>query len=97
LAKKLLTYNDSKILDPSYGEGALLLSAERVMHTHGQTSFELFGCDIKPVNGLLQHLPQANLVRENFLDYSINKKFSSILMNPPMFDISTNISHNGKV
>jgi type I restriction-modification system DNA methylase subunit len=62
LAAPLITDAGVKILDPAYGEGALLLAAERQYHRKfPNSSLHLFGCDIKPVNGLLRHLPEANL------------------------------------
>ena len=83
LASNLLTKDSTKIFDPSYGEGALLLAAERFMQESRSGKFELFGCDIKPVNGLLKHLPEANLIKQNFLDFPTENKFTNILMNPP--------------
>jgi adenine-specific DNA-methyltransferase len=86
LANPLITSGKIKVLDPAYGEGALLLAAERI-HSQktevNKTGLSLFGCDTKPVNGLLKHLPKANLRKVNFFDYSIENKFSVILMNPP--------------
>jgi adenine-specific DNA-methyltransferase len=83
LAEHTLDDKTTTIFDPSYGEGALLLAAEKVATKNKLGKISLFGCDIKPVNGLLQHLPKANFIGKNFLDYSIDNKFSVVLMNPP--------------
>lgn len=82
LAKGFIGTKRSYILDPSYGEGALLLAAERVLAVKNNKN-QLFGCDTKPVNGLLNHLPSANLKRINFFDFSVENKFELVLMNPP--------------
>ena len=84
LAEPLVTYKSDSILDPSYGEGSLLLAAERIFKKKNNSSdIHLFGCDTKPINGLLKHLPEANLKEVDFFDYSIENKFRTILMNPP--------------
>ncbi len=84
LVAPLLDDRELKILDPSYGEGALLLASERVCtKANYEHKIQLFGCDIKPINGLLKHLPDANIEKKDFFDYPIAKKFDLILMNPP--------------
>jgi adenine-specific DNA-methyltransferase len=84
LAKPLLSSNNQTILDPAYGEGSLLLAAERIYKEQNENSeLHLFGCDIKPLNGLLKHLPEANLLKMDFFDFPIENKFQTILMNPP--------------
>jgi len=84
LAKPLIRNENQTILDPSYGEGSLLLAAERVFKEGGNsTALQLYGCDTKPVNGLLKHLPKANLQEIDFFDYQIGKLFHTVLMNPP--------------
>lgn len=84
LVKPLMINMNQRILDPSYGEGSLLLAAERVINKKKKYSdIHLFGCDIQPVNGLLKHLPEANLKEIDFFDFSIENLFHTILMNPP--------------
>ena len=84
LAEPLISYNEQTILDPAYGEGALLLAAEKIFNKKNiGNSIHLHGCDTKPVNGLLEHLPAANLLKIDFFDYPTEKKFQTILMNPP--------------
>ncbi len=84
LAKPLIQNENQTILDPSYGEGALLLAAERVFNqVSNSTTLKLYGCDTKPVNGLLEHLPKANLHEIDFFDFPLSKIFHTILMNPP--------------
>lgn len=84
LAAPLITHKSDSILDPSYGEGSLLLAAERIFKKKNNSSnIHLFGCDTKPINGLLKHLPEANLKEVDFFDYPIENKFRTILMNPP--------------
>jgi len=85
LAEPLINKDSINILDPSYGEGALLLAAERIFQKKNKRALakNLFGCDTKPVNGLLKHLPEANLQQIDFFDFGNDKKFQTILMNPP--------------
>ncbi len=84
LANPLITANTRTILDPSYGEGSLLLAAERIFKKKNNSSeIQLFGCDTKPVNGLLKHLPEANLKETDFFTYQPEILFQTILMNPP--------------
>ena len=82
LVKPLMKSMNQRILDPSYGEGSLLLAAERFINKK-HSDIQLFGCDILPVNGLLKHLPEANLNEVDFFDFSIENKFQTIIMNPP--------------
>ncbi len=84
LAKPLITSGGNAIFDPSYGDGALLLAAERISNSFEKNIKNSFwGCDIRPVNGLLNHLPQANLKETDFFDYRNEILFDTILMNPP--------------
>lgn len=84
LVKPFSGTGNISILDPAYGDGALLLSAERILHNQqNPVTIEVFGCDTKPVNGLLKHLPEANLQKLDFFDYPTTKKHSLILTNPP--------------
>lgn len=84
LAKPLINSKTQSVLDPSYGEGSLLLAAERIFTKKKISSdIHLFGCDTKPVNGLLKHLPEANLQEMDFFDYEVKNQFQTILMNPP--------------
>lgn len=84
LATPLMPSADAEILDPAYGEGALLLAAERIHNkVPGCSSISLFGCDTKPVNGLLKHLPEANLRKIDFFDFPVEIKFDLVLTNPP--------------
>jgi adenine-specific DNA methylase len=84
LARPLITANSHAILDPSYGEGSLLLAAERIFkQKNGSSEIHLFGCDTKPVNGLLKHLPEANLKEIDFFNFTSDTMFQTILMNPP--------------
>lgn len=84
LAEPLILKNEQTILDPAYGEGSLLLAAESIFNEKNiGTKIHLYGCDTQPVNGLLKHLPEANLVKTDFFDYPVEMKFETILMNPP--------------
>lgn len=76
-------FENTSILDPAYGEGSLLLALERYLNTTEAVNVDLFGCDKHPVNGLLQHLPKANLIETDFFDYSISNKHNFIITNPP--------------
>ncbi|WP_420320103.1 N-6 DNA methylase [Flagellimonas sp.] len=85
LATPLINDTNELVFDPAYGEGALLLAAEsihEVISSNG-SKLQLFGCDIHPVNGLLTHLPQANLKEIDFFDFSTANKYDTILTNPP--------------
>jgi adenine-specific DNA-methyltransferase len=79
LAKPLVKAGQS-ILDPAYGNGSLLLAAE-VCAPEG--NLQLYGCDLHPVNGLLKHLPAANLTQADFFEYESDLKFDVVLTNPP--------------
>jgi len=85
LASKLISAKEISVLDPAYGEGSLLLAAEKSFKKiNGNSSqLHLFGCDTKPLNGLLKHLPEANLRKLDFFDYPDEKKHDIILTNPP--------------
>jgi adenine-specific DNA methylase len=86
LARPLLRRADLKVFDPAYGEGALLLAAERIFNQKGYSrscAIELHGCDKIPRNGLLKHLPGRRLLKLDFFKYPFNKKYDLILMNPP--------------
>jgi len=85
LADPLIDGSSVSVLDPSYGNGSLLLAAEEIFNEKSKrrSSIKLSGCDIHPVNGLLKHLPQANLIRSDFFEYDENEKFDLILTNPP--------------
>ncbi len=84
LARPLLRDTTKFVLDPAYGDGALLLAADKVSREKGFHPFvQLYGCDKAPINGLLQKIPASQLVKENFFRYKQEKKFDLVLMNPP--------------
>ncbi len=85
LAEPLISSTIKSVFDPAYGEGALLLAAESIFKEKFETkvTLELFGSDIHPVNGLLSHLPEANLKQQDFFNLENDLKFDVILSNPP--------------
>lgn len=84
LVTPLINRKTTSVFDPAYGEGSLLLAAENIaIGNSGDHRLTIFGCDRAPVNGLLQHLPSANLKEADFFDYSSEDKFDVIIMNPP--------------
>lgn len=86
LAKPLIKPGNLTVFDPAYGEGALLLAAEKIFNERGYSSsyvIELYGCDKIPKNGFLKHLPSHHLLKLDFFKYPLDKKFDVILMNPP--------------
>lgn len=85
LADPLIDSSHMRIFDPAYGEGSLLLAAESIFKKKFESkgSIELFGTDIHPVNGLLSHLPEANLKQQDFFNLEYDLKFDTILSNPP--------------
>ena len=84
LVKRILKPGMERALDPSYGDGALLLAAEKFSKESTSTGvLSLHGCDVKPVNGLLSHLPEANLKKIDFFEFPTENKYDAILMNPP--------------
>lgn len=85
LASSILQKGNVSVFDPAYGSGALLLAAEKVFSKKSSNGdkLNLFGCDTHPVNGLLRHMPQANLREMNFFQYSTSDQFNLILTNPP--------------
>lgn len=82
LVRPLINKHELKIFDPSYGEGALLLAAEKVCRQNN-INFELYGCDKSPVNGYLNHLDQSKLTKIDFLKFRSSMKYDLIFMNPP--------------
>ena len=87
LAEPLIDRSNLAVFDPAYGEGSLLLAAEKIYEKRFATShngnLQLFGCDIVPINGLLSHLPDSHLTALDFFEYPDDNKFDVILMNPP--------------
>lgn len=87
LAAPLIDKSKLSVFDPAYGGGSLLLAAEKIHEwkfgKKQSRNLRLFGCDIIPVNGLLKHLPDSNLVAQDFFEYSEDYKFDVILTNPP--------------
>ena len=86
LVKPLIDRSNLYIFDPAYGEGSLLLAAEKIFNEKiglHNGNLNLFGCDIHPVNGLLEHLPSSDLLALDFFEYPLENKFDVILMNPP--------------
>lgn len=86
LAKPLLNDKNVKIFDPAYGEGALLLAAEKILrqkYKARSVGNMLYGYDKAPLNGLLQHLPYSNLTQADFFSIKADQKYDVILMNPP--------------
>lgn len=86
LVRPLINRPNLSVFDPAYGEGVLLLTAEKLFKEYvgsGGGSINLFGCDKAPINGSLSHLPSANLLELDFFEYPLENKFDIILMNPP--------------
>lgn len=84
LACPLIKGKEISIFDPAYGNGSLLLASEAISKRDDvNRSLEFFGCDIHPVNGLISHLPSANLVEQDFFEYDRENKYDLILTNPP--------------
>ncbi|HOY17402.1 MAG TPA: N-6 DNA methylase [Haliscomenobacter sp.] len=84
LARPLIKGEKLAVFDPAYGQGSLLLAGESISRQQQIVKeLTLYGCDIHPVNGLLEHLPAANLKQQDFFDYDREKKFDVILTNPP--------------
>ncbi|MCK4765608.1 MAG: N-6 DNA methylase [Candidatus Aminicenantes bacterium] len=85
LVKPVIKNNRQTIFDPAYGDGALLIAAEQLLKKNNSRNFNhlLFGCDNKPVNGRLSHLPQSNLIKSDFFDFPVQNKYDTIIMNPP--------------
>jgi len=86
LAKPLIRATDLTVFDPAYGEGALLLAAEKIFNQKRNSHsyvLQVYGCDKSPQNGYLKHLPSHHLLKLDFFEYSLEKKFDIVLMNPP--------------
>lgn len=95
LAKPLINGGKLEVFDPAYGQGALLLAGESVSHKNKSISdLSFYGCDIHPVNGLLEHLPAANLKQQDFFDYDRERKFDVILTNPPYIRHQNQVKEN---
>ncbi|MFX0196307.1 MAG: class I SAM-dependent DNA methyltransferase [Candidatus Hodarchaeota archaeon] len=94
VAKLGISSINSRVLDPCYGEGALLLAAQNRLLEHNSKILnrQLYGYDIAPprnkgkkisLKGLLS---QKNLKDRDFFsedDKDLKLKFDVILMNPP--------------
>jgi len=92
------------IFDPAYGEGSLLLAAEKVYkRKYPKLKFlSLHGCDKLPKDGLLTHLPNENFTRKDFFLFPVAQKFDTIVSNPPfvrhhLFQVSRRIEYYKKV
>lgn len=85
LVEPLITDPNLRIIDPAYGDGALILAAEQALREKHQSKkrSNLFGCDLSPLSDRTQHLPVSNLVKCDFFDYEVNRKYDVVLMNPP--------------
>lgn len=86
LVSPLIKPTRQSVFDPAYGDGALLIAAERIFKKQingNGAKPAIYGCDLKPVNGKLAHLPESNLVKQDFFDYPDENKYDLILMNPP--------------
>jgi hypothetical protein len=95
LARPLIKGEKLAIFDPAYGQGSLLLASESVSRQKQTVrELDLYGCDIHPVNGLLEHLPAANLKQQDFFDYDKKRKFDVILTNPPYIRHQNQVKEN---
>ena len=93
LAEISITDKKAKILDPSFGNGALLLAAFESLRAIGASNAadQLYGFDIFPLCKKMQENQKSarlnlnNLYEQDFLSISEDPKlkFSNILMNPP--------------
>ena len=81
---KMKIHQDSKILEPSFGDGSFL----KALHDLPLKTSNIFGCEIDPAaceHALLGDLlgGEQNLLRGSFFDLPITKKFDAIVGNPP--------------
>jgi adenine-specific DNA-methyltransferase len=85
LVKPLINKPKLTVFDPAYGEGSLLLAAEKIYKNKYPKlkSILLYGCDKLPKDGLLKHLPNDNFIKQDFFQFPINQKFDGIVSNPP--------------
>lgn len=85
LVEPLITNTNLKIIDPAYGDGALILASEQVLREKHRSNKRrnLFGCDLSPLSDRTQHLLASNLVKCDFFDYEGKDQFDVVLMNPP--------------
>ena len=95
LAAPLIRGDKLSVFDPAYGQGALLLASESVSQQNQTVKqLALYGCDIHPANGLLEHLPGVHLKQQDFFDYDREKKFDVILTNPPYIRHQNQVKEN---
>jgi hypothetical protein len=92
LADEVVQYADiklqHKVLEPSAGQGALIKAINRVCSELKVDCYELM-----PVNRtFLMKIPTVNLIGEDFLIRSDNKKYDRIVANPP-FSKNQDIEH----
>ncbi len=79
---------DQTVLDPCFGEGALLSAAYSRLRTLGcvQPSQQLYGYEIEPstVDHVVDLIGQDNVVIRDFLDVSPpDERLDTVIMNPP--------------
>lgn len=84
---------DAIILDPAYGQCALLIAARERLKNLGATdpNSQLFGFDIQPLNDDKKSLygglfEENNLIKKDFFTSSVESRYQSfdaVLMNPP--------------
>lgn len=85
LVSRLLTKSTRTVLDPAYGNGALLLAAEAHYREFNSKSekLDLFGCDIHPDKKRVLHIPKKNLKKIDFFKLPLPNKYDLIFTNPP--------------
>lgn len=82
LVQPLISRQNIKIFDPAYGEGSLLIAAEKFCKSNN-IKYSIFGCDIDPSCNLPVQLKRGGIKHIDFIDYSTQDKYDYIVMNPP--------------
>lgn len=89
---KLEWFDGAKVLEPSAGQGALVLALNRAIEGIDKVDC----CEISPYNlPVLAKVPTVVVVGENFLDLPTEKLYDFIIANPP-FTKNQDIAHTMK-
>lgn len=90
MARYALMGGADHVFDPAYGMGAFFVAANKIKKEFGKRKINFYGGDIDPdlikeikKNKLLAPAEVANLVTQDFIKAGTERKYKSIVVNPP--------------